>query len=101
MAISARLSAAREANKAGMAALRTGDSQAAVAAFRQAIELDPEAGALRHRDDPGMGVEPRGVLVGTGADCALVLTDERVSRHHVTVVAEAEMVRVAVLVAFA
>lgn len=42
----ARLGAAREANKAGMAALRSGDSLGAVAAFRQALEHDPEAGAL-------------------------------------------------------
>ena len=59
----ARLSAAREANKAGMAALRTGDSQAAVAAFRQAIELDPEAGALwRSGWNPPVRVAGRGAM---------------------------------------
>lgn len=41
-----RLEQARRANAAGMAALRTGDHVAAIAAFREATAADPGAGAL-------------------------------------------------------
>ena len=42
----ARLTAAREANAQGMAALRSGNPAGAAEAFRRAVELDPQAGAL-------------------------------------------------------